>query len=172
MNKINLLEIKNQLAERVIGYFAQNEASQIFHTLNVAYFTQHIVEQEAVEKHRAMLLIMAALLHDIGCPESRRKYGNTLPVHQEEEGLNIATFFLENVSGLTAEEKKWIANVVGNHHHYNKVQTLHFEAVYDADMIVNLLEGFYDKKYAEKYIKQISTESGKNLFCTLFIEHQ
>jgi hypothetical protein len=157
-----------EIAQHAAAYYAREDVKQVSHTAGVAYFTTLIARGEGYTEHRAMLLEITALLHDIGCPNARIHYGNSLPVRQEAEGKILVPEFLKETDGLTAEEEQWIADVVGTHHQQRFALSLHFEALFDADLIENLLEGYYPLSKAETYYKMILTETGKKLYRNLF----
>lgn len=160
--------IVKTMSDRVMAYFAKNDQSQIPHTLNVAYFTRLIAANEEYNEEKKTLMEIAALLHDIGCPQAKSKYGNSLPVNQEKEGRIVAENILCNCNELTQEQKEWLCDVVGNHHHHNKVVELGFEALADADLIVNMIEGYYDKNRSSIFRKMIFTNKGREIFNELF----
>lgn len=161
----------NKVAECVMEYFMKEDPTQIPHTQCVASYTHYIAVCENLPEHETGLIEMAAWMHDIGCPESKKKYGNTLPVHQEEEGRIVAGELLKNIDGLTENEKAWIADVVGNHHKRAEVDRLKFAPLFDADCIVNMTEGYYPKENAGTFLeKAMSTKCGKEIFRKLFLE--
>lgn len=163
--------IVDKIEERVMEYFLKEDKTQIPHTQCVASYTHFITTGENMPEHEAELMEIAAWMHDIGCPSSKKKYGNTLPAHQEEEGRIVAEKLLKDIDGLNGEEKAWIANVVGNHHKRAEVDRLKFAPLFDADCIVNMVEGYYPKDKAETYLeKAMSTKFGKEIFKKLFIE--
>lgn len=168
---------------RVIDYYAQNPPvrSQITHTQAVASITRTIAVNEKYDIKFINLIEAAAWLHDIGCPDAVRKYGNSLPVHQQCEGKRIVYEWLHEtnpseewrpvVDSLTEEEKEWLCNVVGSHHQHETASKLHFEPLFEADLIVNLLEGYYKIENAQNYFnKMMLTESGKQLFRKIIFE--
>lgn len=160
----------NRLFLKIIAYFSEVESQQIPHTLNVAYFTRIIARNENESEHRIILLETAAMLHDIGCPISKKKYGNSLPVNQEKEGRIIATEMLATETWLSIEEKEWIAEVVGTHHRRKFADELNYGAVFDADIIVNTLEGYYPAAKADTYYKMLFTDTGRIIFSETFLQ--
>lgn len=161
----------DKVAECVMEYFMKEDPTQIPHTQCVASYTHYIAAGEDLPGREAELMEMAAWMHDIGCPASKKKYGNTLPVHQEEEGRIVADELLKNVDGLTEDEKAWITDVVGNHHKRAEVDRLKFAPLFDADCIVNMTEGYFPKENAGTFFeKAMSTKCGKEIFRKLFID--
>ena len=162
---------KDKIARRVIEYYATTPPvqEQIVHTQAVASYARMIASMEGMDERTIELMETAAWLHDIGCPNARRIYGNSLPVNQQTEGEKLVREWLQDESLLTQKEKEWLAQAVGHHHQRPSAMELHFEPLYDADLIVNLWEGYYDKKLAnEKYEKLVCTDSGMHLFHLFF----
>lgn len=162
---------KDRIISKVIEYYATmppvNE--QIVHTQSVANYTRIIAVNEGMSEHQTELLEISAWLHDIGCPNARRIHGNSRPMYQQEEGEKLVCDWLKDEKQISDEEKEWLAQTVGHHHQRPKALELHFEPLFDADLIVNLWEGYYDKECAEsKYQKLVCTDSGKHLFNLFF----
>ncbi|MCD7851082.1 MAG: HD domain-containing protein [Parabacteroides sp.] len=141
-------DCKDKLALRVIEYYTQQEQAekQIIHTQAVANYTRLIAVGEKLGEQTVDLMEMAAWMHDIGCPSASLKYGSTLPEYQQKEGRIIAVDWMKNIHCLTPDEKQWLVDVVGSHHQFRAVRELRFEPLFEADLIVNLLEGYYPKE--------------------------
>ena len=72
---------------------------------------------------------------------------------------------------LAPKEIDWLVKVVGTHHQLPMAKEYGFEALFEADLIVNLMEGYYPKEKAALYEKNmVRTASGKALF-ELFFHH-
>ena len=84
--------LKDTIARRVVDYYIDNPPvyEQIVHTQAVASYTRLIAVGEEPDAHRVDLLEVAAWLHDIGCPEARRLYGDSRPMHQQETVCRMA----------------------------------------------------------------------------------
>ena len=157
------------LWQKMIEIYSAEDPAQISHTQSVVDYTQKIAELEGLEPHRIFLLKIAAILHDIGCPAARAVSGKSLPPMQEKEGARIAEELLQPVKAFSPEEKSYIVSVVGSHHQIRKAEELHFEPLFEADLIVNLLEGYYDRTKAAFYREQmVHTEAGKKIFNLIF----
>lgn len=166
------MEWRDRISSKVIEFYAGEEPAieQIQHTQTVASYTRMIAAGEGIEGRALDLMETAAWLHDIGCPESRRCYGDSLPVHQQEMGRKVVGSWLQDVEELTAAEKQWLTDVVGTHHRFESARTLHFEPLYEADMIVNLIEGYYERSQARHFYDTVmNTETGRRLFAKLFL---
>ena len=83
-------KVKDQFIRRVIDYYATlGTAAEIQHTQSVANYTRLIADADNRDPHQTDLLVLAAWLHDIGCPASRCIYGNSRPENQQHEGRLI-----------------------------------------------------------------------------------
>lgn len=159
----------NSVMMRMLDYYASKDISQIAHTLCVHEYTRLIALQEGYSTRKVMLLELAALLHDIGCPRSKELYGNCLPVNQERIGAEITSEWLPEYTKLAPKEIDWLVKVVGSHHQLPKAKEYGFEALFEADLIVNLFEGYYPMEKVFLYEKNmVRTASGKVLFEMLF----
>ncbi len=159
------------IANLVIEYYSRfpdSTRADILHTQEVACYTHLIAVGERVPTIEVELLVAAAWLHDIGCPRSKEIYGNSLPENQERVGRNVAAKLLDEVESLSDVEKGWIVDVVGAHHQFSKVEELGFTPLFEADLIVNILSGYYPRSNAKLlYNKMMRSETGKKLFHTL-----
>ena len=159
----------DRLECRMLKYYTLKDPSQIVHTLCVREYTRLLARQEGYAAHQVSLLEIAALLHDIGCPQSKEKYGNSLPFNQEREGAVIAAEWLQQEVGLESSEREWVVAVVGSHHQFKRSRELGFQVLFEADMIVNIQEGYYDRSQLWHYYdKMITTLSGQRLYRLLF----
>lgn len=162
--------IVTQLHKEVIEYFATADMSQISHTEAVHNFTQLIASLERCDEKTQAMLEMAALLHDIGCPNAKVKYGNTNPPNQEKEGKPKTIEILAKYN-MPEEDKQLLAEVVGLHHHLKELQKLGFGILAEADMIVNLIEGYYHIDQAAVFYEiYMQTKSGKDLYRNMFLK--
>lgn len=152
-----------------IGIYAAEDPLQIAHTQAVIDYTERIAELEGLPERRIFLLKTAALLHDVGCPAARAAHGKSLPPYQEAEGERIVRALLPEYPEFTAEEADFLARVVGSHHRVGPAKELHFEPLFEADLIVNLLEGYYERDKAAFYRdKMVTTASGRRVFNLVF----
>lgn len=163
-------ELVTKLHKEVIEYFASTDMSQIGHTEAVHNFAQLLGELERYDEKRQAMLEIAALLHDIGCPNAKVKYGNTSPVNQEKEGKPKALEILASYP-IDDADKTLIADVVGLHHHHKELQKMGYELLVEADLIVNILEGYYKPEQAAYYFDHLVTsKSGRDLYRNMFLK--
>lgn len=162
---------KDEIAQRVISYYAEQEYADklIIHTQAVANYTRLIAVGNGLDQQTTDLQEIAAWFHDIGCPVAYKTYGNTLPEYQQKEGKRITEEWLKDAKELTFKEKEWLAEVVGTHHQFHSAEKLHFEALFEADLIVNILEGHFERIQARSlFEKLVTTKAGRKLFSVIF----
>ncbi len=171
------MNFKDIISRRVCDYYAVHEpsASQIAHTMAVSALTRQIALMQQRTERDTDLLEAAAWLHDIGCPDAVSKYGNSLPVHQMAEGERITEEWMRQTEGcegwqeavdqLSNEEKHWLARVVGTHHQRGEALNLHFEPLFEADLIINLREGYFGTSQAAHLFDTMTiSEEGREMF--------
>lgn len=163
---------KDVIARKVIDFYTQNPPveEQIVHTQAVANYARLIASGEGMDAHTVDIHEISAWLHDIGCPAARRKHGNSNPPYQMEEGRRLVDEWLKDDTNFTPKEKQWLADTVGSHHVFRKAIELHFEPLFEADLIVNLWEGYYNKEHADQYAQMVTTRTGKVLFKQFFLK--
>ncbi|MFI3321425.1 MAG: hypothetical protein R3Y50_02740 [Rikenellaceae bacterium] len=164
--------IKDTIAQMVITYYAKYPSMRedILHTQEVVSYTRLIATGEGLDSKSVDMLEMAAWLHDIGCPEAKEIYGNSLPVSQQIVGRIETDKLLSNISTLTPEQKSWLSNVVGTHHQHRSANEFKFMPLFEADIIANFLSGYYEMTQAQHYYNRlIGSNSGKMLFRTLVL---
>ncbi len=171
------MEAKDIVSLRVCDYYKTHGPaySQTAHTMAVASLTREIALMQGRDEHVVDLLEMAAWLHDIGCPTAIDRYGDSKPVHQQTEGERIVKEWLSSaegytgwhivVSALTEKEKQWLAHVVGTHHQQKHAIELHFEPLFEADLIINIKEGYYGRSQADHlYATMMLSDAGREMF--------
>ncbi len=174
---------KDIIASRVVDFYTENGpvAEQIMHTEAVATYARLIAVKMGLSSRAVDLHESAAWLHDIGCPDAVRKYGNSSPVHQMAEGERLVNEWFSTdtdypnwnvvLESLSTEEKEWLARAVGTHHQRPYALSLHFEPLFEADLIVNIKEGYYGRAQAQMYYEKMTiTDAGRELFRKLVWE--
>ncbi len=171
------MNFKDTISLRVCDYYATHGPiySQTAHTMAVASLTRQIALMQGRSERETDLLEAAAWLHDIGCPDAVSKYGNSKPPHQMAEGERITNEWLSTSDGydawadvveeLTDDEKHWLARVVGTHHQQKHAIDLHFEPLFEADLIVNIKEGYYGRSQADHLFNTLMlSDEGREMF--------
>ncbi len=140
----------------------------ILHTQEVVSYTRMIAIGEGLSAEEVDMQEIAAWLHDIGCPLSKEIHGNSLPVNQQRVGREVARQLLEDVDELTFEDKLWLENVVGTHHEFKMSKLYNFTPLFEADLIANMLSGYYNEEQAERLAKNaIISATGMRLYETI-----
>jgi hypothetical protein len=153
--------LKDRVAVAMKRYF-KRDFKRIGHAVRVARHAERIGK---MERANLAVILSAAYLHDIGIPESERKYGSNAPEYQEREGPGIARSIL---AGLGAQETliDAVCDIIGHHHHPRSDDGVEFKVVYDADRIANLEdrlkgESIDRDRVSEIIEKSFLTENGK-----------
>jgi HD superfamily phosphohydrolase YqeK len=124
---------------KMIAYFG-NDLKRTHHALKVHNFARTIAKLEGLSDRDQLTLEIAAVLHDIGIPESERKYNSSAARYQEKEGPPIAR---ELIKDLALDQKivERVCYMIGHHHTYEKVDRSDFQILFEADFLVNMYEG-------------------------------
>ena len=151
-----------QILEKMIAYSGGN-LHDINHLICVWTYAKTIGELEGLEQETQTTLEIAAITHDIACPLCRRKYGNTIGKHQEEEGAPLVRAFLSD-TGLPEKQRERVAYLVSHHHTYTGVDGLDYQILLEADYIVNASENHYRRENLEAFLSRVmKTDSGRQI---------
>ena len=112
------------------------DTRRIDHAKRVLRFAEELLDEERADWH---IVIPASILHDVGIKAAEEKYGSFDGKLQEQEGPPIVRKMLLKL-GLKMEIIDEICGIVAHHHSPGVVDTLNFEVLYDADLLVNLSE--------------------------------
>ena len=148
--------------------YDRGSAGRIQHFVKVHDLAAVIGTLEGLDEQTQFILETAAIVHDIGCPLCREKYGNTNGKRQEEEGAPMAAAFLED-SGMTAAQVERVSYLVGHHHTFAGIDGIDYQILIEADYIANATENGYSlnnvRNFAERMFK---TAAGKRLLKSIF----
>ncbi len=153
--------LKDKVAIEMKRYF-KRDFKRIGHATRVARYAERIGKSE---QGNMAVILTSAYLHDIGIPESERKYDSASPKYQHIEGPPVARSILEKL-GAKEPLIREVCDLIGHHHWPREEETINFKVLYDADLIANLEEKQKDspmeKERLEKIIeKSFLTESGR-----------
>ena len=174
---------KDLLLFEMERYFGK-DARRINHAKNVLGYAEAILEKEkaawamgspTTARFPADFLVVmaAAILHDIGIHKAEEKYKSSAGNYQEIEGPPIAREIMEKLQ-FKKEVVDEVCEIIANHHSPGKVDTLNFKALYDADWLVNLKDECdtgNKEKLAGTIDKVFLTISGKELARHIYIDH-
>ncbi|MGI5898548.1 MAG: HD domain-containing protein [Christensenellales bacterium] len=138
------------------------------HMLKVHGYAKTIGYLEGLDSAAQAALEAAAIVHDIGIPVSRQKYGSHAGHYQEMEGPKIALEAMEAVGGFSQAEKERVCNLVGRHHTYTDVDGLDCRILLEADYLVNSQTGKASKKAVLTFMEKVfKTKTGIEILKTM-----
>ncbi|MBF0118620.1 MAG: HD domain-containing protein [Desulfobacterales bacterium] len=123
--------LKDQVALEMKRYF-KSDFKRIDHAIRVARYAEKIGKEKG---GNLSVILPASYLHDIGIHESERKYKNT--DKHEKEGIEVAKSILLKL-GVKDKIIEEILDIIGNHHNAKHSDSINFQVVYEADLLVNL----------------------------------
>lgn len=156
-----------KVMQKMVRYL-HGDARRIHHAIKVHSLVRNIALLSNLKRDKLTVLEITALLHDIGIPESERKYNSTAGHYQEMEGPPVARSILGGI-GLDQDDLDRITYLIGHHHSYHLIDGVDFQILIEADFLVNLHEHSIDKegavKIREKYFK---TPVGKQILNDMY----
>lgn len=142
---------KDKLAAAMRHYF-DSDSRRIRHAEAVAEQAEAIAQQESGGD---MMVIMAcAYLHDIGIKEAERKFTSSLARYQHSEGPPVARELLTTLHA-PPELIDEACDIIGHHHSPRATETVNFKVLYDADLIVNMVEQYQDKAPTQEQVDKV-----------------
>lgn len=158
---MNTQEAKQILIAEMKNVFG-DDTRRINHALDVLSNAEKI---HASEGGDGLIVVAAAVLHDIGIHEAERKYNSSAGNYQEIEGPPIAEAILTKLD-FDAERMDHIIKIVASHHSAKLIDTTEFRIIWDADWIVNMRDEYVSKSRDEisgLIGKVFKTDAGKRL---------
>lgn len=146
---------KDRMSIAMRRYFG-SDARRIKHAMDVATHAEAIGKEE---KGGDMMVIMAAaIFHDIGIKNAELKYNSSSAKHQHIEGPPVAQ---EILTELKAPEEliEEVCDIIGHHHWPRDEETVNFKVLYDADLIVNMAELYKEKPHNKEQLEKILASS-------------
>ncbi len=119
--------------------YNKKDSRRINHALKVYSLTKTIIEAETKDADEIESALLAAVMHDIGIHVCEEKYNSSAGKYQEIEGPSIAKELLKdlNISNNILER---VLYLIAHHHTYKNIDGLDYQALVEADFIVNLDE--------------------------------
>ncbi len=149
--------------------YEEGEVKRVNHFLKVYGFAKTIGEGEGLPQSQQEILETAALVHDIGIKVSLQKYGSSAGPYQEKEGPAIAREMLTEL-GYDEALTDRVCFLIAHHHTYDNIDGPDYQALVEADFLVNIFEGGMGRPGAEKVRKNIfKTKTGLALLDSLFL---
>jgi hypothetical protein len=151
-------------------YFGENKR-YIDHTHKVLAVAEQILDAEGVnDSFVSDVVVLSTIFHDIGIPESERKYNSSAAEYQEKEGEPIARELMTALK-VRPDILERACYIVRYHHTIDKVDGMDFQVLWEADFIVNIDEknitvekGSEKKAIDENFI----TKTGTKLITGMF----
>lgn len=155
------------IARKMIA-FSRGSLHDINHFTKVHAYARLIAAGERLDPVTREIAEIAALVHDIACPQCREKYGSAIPRKQEEEGAVLVREFLRD-TGLRPETVDRLSFLVGHHHTLTGVDGVDWQVLLEADYIVNADESGYSRENMENFVSRIfRTQTGKALMQDIY----
>ena len=147
---------------------SQGSLHDVEHFLKVYAYAGAIGREEGLDPQVQQTLEIAALLHDIACPQCRAKYGSAIPRRQEEEGEVLARQLLARAQ-LPQDQVERVAYLVGHHHTLSLVDGPDYQILLEADYLVNAGESHYPQEDIRRaYHQWFKTRAGRRLLQALY----
>ncbi|MBP2649178.1 MAG: hypothetical protein H6Q74_3 [Firmicutes bacterium] len=163
----------NSYRERYIDELNRHfgvDQRRINHALKVLANVELIMEQEKLSEETYKIIIVTALLHDVGIKPAEEKYQSSAGVYQEIEGPPIVRAIMNRLGEPEAIIER-VAYIVGGHHTVMKNNGLDFQIIWEADLLVNIEEeGLMNSPGISDIIaKNFRTATGKRIAREMFL---
>lgn len=143
---------------------------RVNHFLKVYAFAKTSGEGEGFPAKTQEILETAAIVHDIGIKPSLIKYGSAAGEYQEQEGPAVAEEMLKKLHYQIPLIER-VCYLVGRHHTYSGIDGSDYQALVEADFLVNIFEGQMKRPEIEAVQQNIfHTQTGTKLLNTLFLK--
>lgn len=154
--------------EHAMIAFDAGDPKRIQHFIKVRDLTRLIARGEGADQRLLFTAETAALVHDIGIHPAEEKYGYQNGKLQEEMGPAPAREMLERL-GFAPEVVDRVCYLVGHHHTYTDIDGLDYQALVEADFLVNLFEDdASDHAVQTAYERVFTTKTGRGLCRQMF----
>lgn len=148
--------------------FDSGDVALINHFLKVYGYAQTIGELEGLPERTQEILEVAAVMHDIGIPPSRKKYGSAAGHYQEEEGPLYARPILERF-GYEESFVDRVCYLIAHHHTYTDIEGDDYQILIEADFLVNLNENASGEGAIISARRLFRTKAGIGLLDAMFL---
>lgn len=142
-----------------------SDLRRINHANKVLAFAEKILDGENPSPELRRIVIIAAILHDVGIKLAEQKYKSAAGPYQELEGPPIAEAFMRKIGESDAVISR-VCYIIGGHHTYSKNNGIDFQIIWEADLLVNIEEDDLAKnkeKLKEIVARNFKTKTGKRL---------
>ncbi|HCC00719.1 MAG TPA: HD family phosphohydrolase [Ruminococcaceae bacterium] len=144
-----------------------NDVKRINHALKVYAYAQMMSGTFPFSERK--ILLIAAILHDIGIHNAEKKYHSSAGKYQEIEGPPVVRALLKDMN-LEENSIARVCYLVGHHHHYMQVEGEDYQVLIEADLLVNIEEEGLSYQAVQKIgQKHFKTQVGRKLLHRLFL---
>ena len=156
------------VAVRAVEY-NENDALRIHHLIRVHTFARLIGKSEGYDETNQKIAELAALLHDIGIHNAEKKYNSIDGRYQEIEGGPVARAIMEDTH-IPEWMIERVVYIVEHHHTLSAIDGLDFQAVVEADLLVNMFDKGVSKEKIEMIRdKEFKTKKGIQLLNQMYL---
>ena len=156
---------REKAIESMKFYFGEDE-KRINHALSVLLYSETILKEENItEEFAKQVVTYSAIFHDIGIPEAEIKYKSSAAIYQEREGPAVARLILNRLE-VRQDILERVCYIIGHHHTQKAIDDKVFQIIWEADFIVNVIEGdikVYEDKKDEIIGKNFKSPSGRKI---------
>lgn len=147
-------------------YFG-TDREQINRSFKVYGYVRAIALREGLRADKLVATECAAILHDIGIPESQRIFGANNVHYHELMGVKVAEELLLGLE-FPQDLVDQILFLVGHHHSYGTEGGLPLQILMEADALVGLDEGRLEKPPEQLRDDLFQTRTGRELLNSAF----
>jgi len=168
IEKQKKMDVKERVLLEMMNYF-KDDLKRIEHARKVLMYAEKILEENPQADRN--VVVISAILHDIGIKEAERKYGSADGQLQEKEGPAVAKEILQKL-GVKKEVIDEVCQIIASHHSPGEVNTLNFKIIWDADWLVNLKDevDINDKEKLKGVIDKVfMTDTGKRIAKEIYL---
>ena len=150
--------------------YNESDAARIHHLIRVHSFARIIGKADGFDENNQKITELAAILHDIGIHNAERRHNSVEGKYQELEGVPVAREIMED-----AHIPGWIIDrvcyIVGHHHTLSAINGLDFQAVVEADTLVNIFDKNITDKEKKTKIRDVlfKTKKGTQLLNQMYL---
>lgn len=144
---------------------------RINHALKVLAFAEKIAHGEGINSSLCHVVMISAILHDVGIKLAEEKYGSSAGPYQEKEGPPVAAAIMQRL-GEPGNVIERVCYIIGGHHTPSKNDGLDFQIIWEADLLVNIEEDGLtgDKTKLQAIVaKNFKTKTGQQLAKTTYL---
>lgn len=161
----------SEIMKKMVLY-SNGNLHDINHFLKVHSYARLIGQCQGFPPEELRSLEAAAIVHDIACPLCREKYGNTSGKKQEEEGMPLVRRFFEGTD-IEKDVLERVVYLVGHHHTLEGIEGNDYQALIEADYLVNADESHYSEGNIRNALEKVfKTETGRELLEAIYLTVQ